>query len=67
MLTQILNMFVNIFSSVFNNILMPILNKIPGMSGLYIAFFFIFMAIKFFLRPFTGRSSTYNKDSGGKE
>lgn len=53
MTVQILNMFQNIFSEAFN-ILGRFFNAIPGMSALYIAFFFLFMAVKFFLIPFIG-------------
>lgn len=61
MLEQILFMFSNIFSSVLG-IITSMFNAVPGLSALVIAFFFMFMAVKFFIRPFTGRSSTYEKD-----
>lgn len=68
MINTIMNMFGQVFSSI-TNIFTQIINA-TGTGGIILAFFFMFMVVRFIIKPFIGsRSNSTNSKSynGGSE
>lgn len=66
MLSDILNLFSSVFSGVFG-ILNSFFQAIPGSMELYIAFFFMFMVVRFVIKPFTGMRGRSDNAAGGNK